>query len=191
LSRICQSPETVARLHAEAQDYNRRQAERYSELREMDRARGVRVCEEGENGTIWREDPYTCWCQSGMRRCSKSEAPPPARGVRVCEEGKDWTTWKEDPYTCWCESGIRWCSKFGPPLPPTERPDPEEEFTVELSPDTLEHSGSRCNEDEIGTSWQWGCNTCWCEAGFRVCSKADCPSAYHPKGSLRPNERAR
>jgi hypothetical protein len=184
LNRPCQSPETVARLRAEAQDYNRRKAERDRKVREQDRVRGVRVCEEGENGTIWKEDPYTCWCESGMRYCSKSESPPPAR-VRVCEEGKDWTTWKEDPYTCWCESGIRWCSEHGRPKPPD--PEEEEEFTVEPPPDTFEYNGSRCTEEEIGTYWQWGCNTCWCEAGFRVCSKADCPSS-HPKGAAATDD---
>jgi hypothetical protein len=172
LNRPCKSPESVAKFRAEMQDYNRRKAERDRESREQDRARGVRVCEEGGNGTIWREDPYTCWCESGMRYCSKSEPPPPAR-VRVCEEGKDWITWKEEPYTCWCESGLRWCSKLGPPRPP----DQEEEFTVEPAPDTLEHSRSRCKEDEIGTTWRWGCNACWCADGFRVCSRADCPAA--------------
>jgi hypothetical protein len=180
VSRICKSPESVARFRAEMQEYNRREAERYSELREMDRARGVRVCEEGEHGTIWKEDPYTCWCESGRRYCSKSEPPRPAR-VRVCEEGGDGTIWKEDPYTCWCESGIRWCSEFGP-LPP---PDPEENFSVEPPPGIIKHSRSRCEDDEIGTTWRWGCNTCWCEGGFRVCSIADCPSA--PKEATSPD----
>jgi hypothetical protein len=29
------------------------------------------------------------------------------------------------------------------------------------------------------TSWKESCLTCWCEGGFVVCSKADCPSSYH------------
>jgi hypothetical protein len=37
----------------------------YSERREIQRARGVRVCEEGENGTHWRERCNWCWCQWG------------------------------------------------------------------------------------------------------------------------------
>ena len=169
----CMPPEESARLRAEAKQHAERKAEWDRELREKDRARGLRVCEEGENGTFWQEDPYTCWCQSGLRSCSKSWDPPAAR-VRVCEEGGNGITWKVDPYTCWCESGLRWCSKFGRPQPP----DREEELTVEPPPATLEHRRSRCKEDEIGTNWRWGCNTCWCEAGFRVCSKVDCPSSY-------------
>lgn len=158
LNRICQSPETVAKLHAEMQEYNKRKAERYRELREMHRARGVRVCEEGEDGTNWKEGCNTCWCESGLRSCTANCARPPGA--------------------------------YGPPLQPTKRPDAEEEeeFTVEPPPDTFEYSGSRCKEDEFGTSWRWGCNTCWCEAGFRVCSKADCPSAHHPKGAAPPTE---
>jgi hypothetical protein len=167
------SPEESARRRAEEKRYLEEQAERDRKVREKDRARGVRVCEEGENETIWREDPYTCWCDSGMRHCSKSEPLPPVR-VPACEEGKDFPAWKEDRYTCWCESGMRWCSEFGRPKPP----DPEEEtFTVEPPPHTFfEYAGSLCKEDEIGTHWRWGCNTCWCEAGVRVCSKADCPA---------------
>jgi hypothetical protein len=171
--KYCRPPEESARLRAEAKRHSEEKAERYRKVREIQRAQGVRVCEEGEDGTFWMEDPYTCWCQSGYRYCSKSHGPPPAR-VRACEEGKDWTTWKEDPYTCWCEVGLRWCSKFGRRLPPTNQPEPEEEtFTVE----PREHRRSRCKEDEIGTSWRWGCNTCWCDGGFRVCSKADCRAA--------------
>jgi hypothetical protein len=170
--KYCKSPEESARLRAEAKRHAEEKAARDRKVRERDRVRGVRVCEEGENGTFWQEDPYTCWCDSGLRYCSTSSSPPAAR-VRVCEEGGDGITWKQDPYTCWCESGLRWCSKLGPPRPP----DQEEEFTVEPAPDTLERSRSRCKEDEIGTTWRWGCNTCWCAAGFRVCSKADCVAA--------------
>jgi hypothetical protein len=141
----CMPPEESARLRAEARKAAREKAERYREVREMDRARGVRVCEEGEHGTRWHEGGDTCWCERGIRYCTEPGglrlAPPP-----------HWP---------------------GPPPPP----DPEEKFTVEPAPDTLERSRSRCKEDEIGTTWRWGCNTCWCADGFRVCSRADCPAA--------------
>jgi hypothetical protein len=144
-NRFCQPPEYVAKLRAEMQEVNRSQAEQYRKLREMHRARGVRVCEEGEDGTSWKEGCNTCWCESGLRSCTANCARPPGA--------------------------------YAPPLQPTKRPDPEEEtFTVEPPPATLEHSRSRCKEDEIGTSWRWGCNTCWCAGGYRVCSKADCPA---------------
>jgi hypothetical protein len=140
-NRLCKSPESVAKFRAEMQDYNRRQAERYRKVREMDRARGVRVCEEGEHGTRWQEGGETCWCGRGIRYCTEPGgsllAPPPH--------------WPGSP--------------------------PEEELTVEPPPATLEHRRSRCKEDEIGTSWRWGCNTCWCAGSYRVCSKADCPAA--------------
>jgi hypothetical protein len=159
LNRPCKSPESVAKVRAEIQEYNRRQAERYRKLREMHRARGVRVCEEGEDGTSWKEGCNTCWCESGLRSCTANCARPPGG--------------------------------LGPLLRPTKRPDPEEEkFTVEPPPYTLEPSRSRskCKEEEIGTYWQWGCNTCWCADGFRVCSKADCPSSDHPKGAAATDD---
>jgi hypothetical protein len=187
-----------------------------SESREQQRTRGVRVCEEGENGTNWKEDCNTCRCEWGFRTCTNGYCMPPeesarlraeakrharrqaeryrevrvmdrARGVRVCEEGEDGTIWEEGRNTCWCKSGIRYCSKFGgPPPSPTHRPrPPKEEFTFEQPPrdyrEIYKSKGRRrCKEEDKGTSWQWGCNTCWCAGGFRVCSKADCASASEP-----------
>jgi hypothetical protein len=42
-------------------------------IREMQRSKGLRVCEEGEHGTTWREDCKLCTCIYGRRSC------PPVR----------------------------------------------------------------------------------------------------------------
>jgi hypothetical protein len=151
--KYCQSPEESARLHAEAKRDQEEKAERYRKVREMDRTRGVRVCEEGEHGTRWLEGGETCWCELGIRYCTEPggfrPAPPP-----------NWPFVSSD--------------------------SDDGEGTFEYPPRDYREiyksmSRCRCKEDEIGTSWQWGCNTCWCAGGVRVCSKADCPSA--PKGA--------
>jgi hypothetical protein len=154
----CVPPEESARLRAEAKRNAEERAERYRKVREIDRARGVRVCEEGEHGTRWHEGAETCWCDTGIRYCTEPGslrlAPPP-----------NW-----------------------PSVPPGDG-----ERTFEYPPRDYREiyqsmSRRRCKEDEIGTSWQWGCNTCWCADGFRVCSKADCPSSYHPKGTAATDD---
>jgi hypothetical protein len=38
-------------------------------LREMQRREGLRVCEEGEHGTTWKEDCVYCTCVYGRRSC--------------------------------------------------------------------------------------------------------------------------
>jgi hypothetical protein len=142
----CVPPEESARLRAEAKKKAREEAEQYRKVREIDRARGVRVCEEGEHGTRWHEGAETCWCDTGIRYCTEPGslllAPPP-----------NW--------------------------PNVYSPDGDGKRTFEYPPrdyrEIYESIGRRrCKEDEIGTNWRWGCNTCWCEAGFRVCSKVDC-----------------
>jgi hypothetical protein len=119
-----------------------------------------------------------------------------AEGKRVCEVGEHGTRWLEDCNTCWCEWGARRCTH-----PKAVAPDDDcdehknHQIVYESPPDYREihqtSSRRRCNEEEKGTSWKESCNTCWCEAGFRVCSKADCPSSYHPRGRpplTAPNE---
>lgn len=107
-----------------------------------------------------------------------------AAGDRVCEEGEHGTRWHEDCNTCWCEWGARRCTH-----PKTVAPDDDceghknHQIVYEPPRDYREvypTSRRRCEEDEIGTYWQESCNTCWCAGGFRVCSKADCPSASPP-----------
>lgn len=53
-------------------------------LRERQRTQGLRVCEEGEHGTTWREDCKVCQCEHGLRTCpavkcrhKPGERPPP------------------------------------------------------------------------------------------------------------------
>jgi hypothetical protein len=41
----------------------------HSDMRKIHRARGVRVCEEGEHGTTWQEDCNQCRCYWGERHC--------------------------------------------------------------------------------------------------------------------------
>lgn len=148
----CVPPEESARRHAEAKRNAEERAERYSKVREIHRARGMRVCEEGEHGTRWHEGAETCWCDTGIRYCTEPGslrlAPPP--------------NWPNVYY-----------------------PDGDSERTFENPPrdyrEIYESIGRRrCKEDEIGTNWRWGCNTCWCEGGFRVCSKVNCP-IWSPK----------
>jgi hypothetical protein len=107
-----------------------------SKQRELLRAEGRRVCEEGESRTHWEEICKTCWCERGVLYCEMmsgcSEPSTPAdweryerekaerysqlrevyrvRGERVCEEGEDGTRWQEDCDTCWCEAGLRACT---------------------------------------------------------------------------------
>jgi len=38
-------------------------------VREMQRKEGLRVCEEGEDGTTWMEDCMECRCNNGRRSC--------------------------------------------------------------------------------------------------------------------------
>lgn len=40
-----------------------------AKLRDLQRAQGLRVCEEGEHGTKWREDCMICQCEHGLRTC--------------------------------------------------------------------------------------------------------------------------
>ena len=43
--------------------------ENRAQLRERQRKGGLRVCEEGEHGTRWKEDCKTCQCEHGLRTC--------------------------------------------------------------------------------------------------------------------------
>lgn len=120
----------------------------YSELREIQRAEGLRVCEEGESGTRWQEDCNTCWCDRGHRACTKAYCQPPwvrlhfegmareeaerrkeeremhrAAGRRVCEEGEAGTQWREDCNRCWCSRGFRVCTENV--CPKSNRPNRE------------------------------------------------------------------
>jgi hypothetical protein len=108
----------------------------YNELREIMRAEGLRVCEEGESGPPWKEDCNTCWCDRGHRACTKAGCQPPSvrlqfeemareeakrrkelreidrsAGRRVCEEGEEGTQWREDCNRCWCSRGSRVCTE--------------------------------------------------------------------------------
>jgi hypothetical protein len=187
-----------------------------SEIRENHRARGERVCEEGEHGTSWQEGCNTCRCERGTRHCPSLPCKSPesaakfraemqdynrrkaerdralqekdrARGLRVCEIGEHGTRWQEGSDTCWCERGIRRCTGEGslwlappphwPGPPPRTEPSDKEQPPRDYREISQSLSRTLCKEDEIGTYWQLGCNTCWCEAGGRVCSKADCQAA--------------
>jgi hypothetical protein len=125
-----------------------------SEWRELLRAEGKRVCEEGEHGTRWLEDCNTCWCEWGGRSCTHPKTVAPDDD---CDEHKNHQIVYEPP------------------------PDYREIYQTS--------SRRRCNEEEKGTSWKESCNTCWCAGGFRVCSKADCPGGYHPKGDRHRRHR--
>lgn len=51
----------------------RKKAER-SKMRELLREQGLRVCEEGEVGTTWREDCNSCRClEGGVRTCTMAK----------------------------------------------------------------------------------------------------------------------
>lgn len=50
----------------------REKAKQRKELREMDRAAGRRVCEEGEYSAIWQEDCNACFCSWGVRACTRN-----------------------------------------------------------------------------------------------------------------------
>jgi hypothetical protein len=148
----CPSPADRAKLREDAKRNAREKAERYRDLREIHRARGVRVCEEGEDGTIWKEGCNTCWCESGLRSCTTGCAQPP-------------TFW-EPP------------SRTQPSVPPDD--DDDDTLNMGWNPavdyrELYPSISRRLCEDE--TSWKESCNTCWCEGGFVVCSKADCPAA--------------
>jgi hypothetical protein len=153
-NRHCMSPELSAKLRAEAKRIAEEKAERYRELREMHRARGVRVCEEGEDGTNWKEGCNTCWCESGLRSCTTGCAPPPS-------------FWEPPPHT-------------QPPVPADDGDD-DVTFDMVWNPAVdyreLYPSISRRLCEDDNESWKESCNTCWCEAGFVVCSKADCSAA--------------
>lgn len=63
-------------VRAEFERVAREKAKQRNELREMHRAAGRRVCEEGEHGTRWQEECNTCWCDRGLRSCTKDCARP-------------------------------------------------------------------------------------------------------------------
>ena len=59
-----------------------------TEVRELQRARGLRVCEEGENGTEWKEDCRRCRCEWGVTSCTKKYCKPPEESARLRAEAK-------------------------------------------------------------------------------------------------------
>jgi hypothetical protein len=74
----------------------RRALEDRARLRERQRSRGLRVCEEGEHGTTWKEDCKVCQCEHGLRTCpaikcrhEAGERLPPAPNRRGLELGDD------------------------------------------------------------------------------------------------------
>jgi hypothetical protein len=62
--------ERIARLEFER--IARAEEKQRKELREMHRAAGRRVCEEGEYGPLWQEDCNMCFCSWGVRACTKN-----------------------------------------------------------------------------------------------------------------------
>jgi hypothetical protein len=56
----------------------REEEKRHKELREMHRAAGRRVCEEGEHGGLWQEDCNTCFCSQGVRACTRNVCQKPS-----------------------------------------------------------------------------------------------------------------
>jgi hypothetical protein len=115
-----------------------------------------------------------------------------ARGFRVCEVGENGTSWEvpQQCNRCWCEWGVLDCTKAGCPSSDDKYYDDEHTFEPPRDYREIRKLSGRsfCEEDQIGTSWQESCNRCWCADGFRVCSKADCPSSYHPKGAAATDD---
>jgi hypothetical protein len=125
-----------------------------SEQRELLRAEGRRVCEEGESRTHWEENCKNCWCDGGVLFCDleRTGCSEPSstwsradweryemekaerrsglreyhrnRGRRVCEEGEDGTRWQEGCETCWCEAGSRACTTRCARTPTPSAPPP-------------------------------------------------------------------
>ena len=112
----------------------------YSDLRELLRSYGGRVCEEGENETAWKKKCNTCRCEWGVRRCTNRLCGPDGGGD-----------------------------------------DDDDAFNIEWTPavdyrELYPSISRRLCDDDTETSWKESCNTCWCEGGFVVCSKAGCPA---------------
>jgi hypothetical protein len=99
-------------------------------------------------------------------------------GRRVCEEGENGTAWKQDCNKCQCEWGVRSCTKAGCPSTASRDDDDDDTYNIGGMPAVdyreLYPSISRrlCDHE---ASWKESCNTCWCEGGYVVCSKVDCP----------------
>lgn len=55
--------------YLQAKDDERTAIENRATMREHHRRNGLRACEEGEDGTSWREDCKVCRCEQGWRRC--------------------------------------------------------------------------------------------------------------------------
>jgi hypothetical protein len=70
VSRVRAEWEFMLLVHEENESLS---PEHRAALREMQRSEGLRVCEEGEHGTSWREDCKVCQCIVGRRSC------PPVR----------------------------------------------------------------------------------------------------------------
>jgi hypothetical protein len=152
----------------------------YSYLRELHRSNGGRVCEEGENETEWKQDCNTCRCEWGVRSCTKAGCPSPAARAELRAKAKRDAREKAELYR-----GLR----EPPPSVPTD--DDDDTSSVGWNPavdyrELYPSISRRLCEGE--TSWKESCNTCWCEGGFVVCSKVDCPSSYHPKGTAATDD---
>jgi len=62
--------ETIADLRsATLSDEEKQAIKDRATLRERHRKQGLRVCEEGEDGTTWMEDCKRCRCENGSRTC--------------------------------------------------------------------------------------------------------------------------
>jgi hypothetical protein len=117
-----------------------------------------------------------------------------AEGLRVCEEGESGPRWQEDCNTCWCDQGHRACTKahcHHHPWARSQLEETEREFAKQRHElrEMQRARGERvCEEGESGPPWQLGCNTCWCERGFRACTK-DCAPPPPPFSAVpRPTQ---
>jgi hypothetical protein len=123
------------------------QRARYSEIREIMRAEGQRVCEEDEHGTRWQEDCNTCSCERGQRACTNAVCPPSPAQLELQRTAT---------------------LEF-------ERIAREEAKQREELRERDRAAGRRvCEEGEHGGRWQEDCNTCFCSQGYRACTKNVC-----------------
>jgi hypothetical protein len=127
---------------------------RDSKFREYLRAEGVRVCEEGEHGTRWKEDCRTCWCERGHRYCDNAVCPPSPEQLEL-------------------ERITR--LKF-------EKIAKEEEKQHKEWREMHRAAGRRvCEEGEHGGLWEEDCNSCFCNWGVRTCTQLVCQKSVQSK----------
>jgi hypothetical protein len=140
---------------------------------------GGETAETGHLHFLDRSDPLVKHTFEVMeKRAQRSELREALRaeGRRVCEEGESRTSWPEEECkVCWCERGVLYCrmtSVTGCPEPADSAKFEREKARHYRELREMHRNRGRrvCEEGEHGTSWQEGCDTCWCEAGLRSCT---------------------